>query len=144
MLNDLHLSQIDNPQLIEEIYASAYHHYENGKYEKAVSLFRFLIINDVKSKRFWMGIGAAQQMLKKYDEAIQSYTFAALINDKDPYLFYHAAECLFSRGDIPLALQTLDSVKVTAGTQSCYQGLLAQVETLKQVWKSPLKESKRS
>lgn len=133
---DFDLNKTVDPRLVEQIYAAAYHHYENGKYEEAVRLFRFLIVSDVNSRRNWMGLAASQQMLKEYDEAIKSYTFAALMDDHDPYVFFYAAECLISKGDIPLGLQMLGSVKKAAGKQEKYKDLLAQTELLEQAWSS--------
>lgn len=123
-----------DPQLIGQIYAAAYSKYENGKYAEAVNLFRFLTLFDLNSRRNWMGLGAAQQMLKEYDEAIKSYAFAALMDDRDPYVFLYIAHCLIAKGDIPLALQTLNSAETAAGGETKYQGLLAQVELLRQTW----------
>lgn len=137
-MNSIDFEMPLDPRMIDQVYTAAYHKYENGKYSEAINLFRFLVVSDTHSRKNWIGLGAAQQMLKEYDEAIQSYTFAALMDSNDPYVFLYTAHCLLGKGEVSLALQTLDSAEKTAAGQMQYTGLLAEVELLRQAWSQTL------
>jgi type III secretion system low calcium response chaperone LcrH/SycD len=133
-MNFTDFGKSQDPRLIDHVYAMAYHHYENGKYGEAINLFRFLTLFDLQARRNWIGLGASQQMQKEYDEAIKSYTFAALMDDRDPYVFLYIAHCWIAKGEIALGLQALNSVELAVDGQKKYQSLLNQVELLREAW----------
>src|SRR5690606_39901315 len=68
----------------EAIYAIAHNYYNNGKYDKAIPLFQFLSIVDHLNIKWWMGLGAATQMAKEYEKAVNAYAMATLLNVDDP------------------------------------------------------------
>lgn len=131
---------LDVPELSEEalkgIYATAYCFYQNGKYREASRFFRFLSIADANDPRHWIGLGATQQMLKEYEKAIESYTFAAILDEKNPYVYFHTADCLFALGKIDLGLKCLDSVEQVAKGQEKYEGLVSHVDLIRQNWEN--------
>lgn len=92
---------IEHPQMTKESFEALYHfaysHYKQGKYEDAVGLFRFLTIHDTNTRKHWMGLGAALQMQKKYDDAIEAYELAAALDPRDPYVHIYAADCFFAQ-----------------------------------------------
>lgn len=116
------------------LYAAAYEHYRNGKYEEAKSFFHLLTITDGEDTRNWMGLGASSQMLKKYETAIAAYSVAATQNFRDPYVHLHAAECFFHQGNLPKALEALESSLVMAKDTDADEHLITKLELLFQTW----------
>ncbi len=123
-------------EMVEEIYSFAYAYYGEGSYKEAETIFRVLTALRIKSPKYWKGLGATFQMQKKYEEAIESYGWAALHDNSflDPYPHFHAAECLYSSGNIPKALMALRSAEAVAKKNS-FQSLLAQIRYLQKIWK---------
>ena len=99
---------------IEAFYAFGHALYEGGKYENAMHFFRFLTLVDSQNRKHWMGLGAAYQMLKEYERALQCYGFAALQNEKDPKAHFHAAECFFSLNQAENGAEALNSARLVA------------------------------
>jgi len=84
---------------IETIYAAAFGLYEGGDYKKAAGLFTHLIFHDPFEPRFWKGLASAEQMGKRYTEALHAWAVLSLINPELAEAHFHAAECLLSCGD---------------------------------------------
>ncbi len=115
----------------EEIYALAYRLYENGKYDEAGQLFRLLTFADLTASKHWMGLGAAYQMLKEYEEAAAAYAAAALTDANNPYAPLHGAECLLELGKWEGALDALlNAEKLTTQIQK-HKELLPRIVLLR-------------
>ncbi len=101
------------PKLSEDaakaLYYLAYNAYQNGNYQESVSFFRILTEQSTDHRAAWMGLGASFQMLKKYEEAIAAYGCAAVLDENDPYVHLHAAECFHALNNPQKALMALDS-----------------------------------
>lgn len=101
------------PKLSEEaakaLYSVAYNSYQSGNYADAAAFFRLLTQQSTDHRAAWMGLGASLQMLKNYAEAIAAYGCAAVLNENDPYVHLHAAECFHALKDSAKALQALDA-----------------------------------
>jgi type III secretion system low calcium response chaperone LcrH/SycD len=125
---------------IDALYAFAYGFYESGNFEKAMHFFRFLTLIDISNRRHWMGLGAAYQMLKQYERALQCYGQAALLDEKDPYAHWYAAECFLALKNNDLAKQAMISAEMTAKPYpKKYKTLLDRLDLLKN---GPPKEKK--
>lgn len=118
----------------ESVYAIAYAMYEKGKYEDSSSLFRILSFLDMESVKYWMGLGASQQMLKNYDEALKAYAFAAFLNEQDPYAHFHAAECFILQENIDQGLVALESAYKVAENKAEHKALVNQIVLMRQLW----------
>jgi len=92
------LKNIDD-KTMEAIYYVAYNLYQNGKYDDALKVFKFLGLYDHLEKKYLMGIGGCQQMLQQYKDAINSYSLVALLDITNPLPPLHAAECYLALGD---------------------------------------------
>lgn len=118
---------------IEALYASGFSLYESGKYVNAVHFFRFLTLIDMNTRKHWMGLGASHQMLKEYENALQSFGYAALLNENDPYAHFHAAECFFALKQTDQGEQALASAETVAlRQQKQYETLLARISLIKE------------
>ncbi len=83
---------------MEALYAVAYNLYRSGQYEKSLKLFRLLCFFDHMEPKYWLGLGAVQQMMKKYEDAAKAYAYASMLDISDPKPAVHAAECLLALG----------------------------------------------
>lgn len=125
-------------ETLEGMYSFAYSYYEHGWYSHAENLFRLLVALRIRNYKYWKGLGATLQMLKKYAEAVEAYSWAAL-NEKtlsDPYPHFHAAECFLTMGDPLKGLKALYSARAIAKRQGCYYALLRQIELLQKTWRN--------
>lgn len=130
------LSKFDD-ETIEGIYSFAYSYYENGWYKEAENLFRLLVALRIRNYHYWKGLGATLQMLKKYEEAVEAYSWAAITDQSisDPYPHFHAAECFHTMGEFTRGLKALYSAKTIAKKQGTYYALLQQIELLQKTWR---------
>jgi type III secretion system low calcium response chaperone LcrH/SycD len=84
----------------EALYAAAYRLYGTEQFEDAAKLFAYLGMTDPYDRRYTLGLGACQQMLKKWDEAIAAYTLCIALDVADPVPAFHMAECVAGKGDL--------------------------------------------
>ena len=64
----------------EALYATAYRLYGTDQFEGAAKVFAYLGMTDPYDRRYTLGLGACQQMLKKWDEAIAAYTLCIALD----------------------------------------------------------------
>lgn len=97
---------------LNAVYSLAYSYYSTGRYDEALKLFKFLVLFDHMSQKYWIGLGSAQQMLKNYDEAIAAYAQAALFDLENPKPMYYAALCYLAKGDKVQAASAVRAIEV--------------------------------
>ncbi|MFK4531968.1 type III secretion system low calcium response chaperone LcrH/SycD [Bradyrhizobium ottawaense] len=101
---------------LEALYMLGYRYYCYGKYERALSFFRFLCLHRHTDVRSWLGLAAASQMLGETEGAVQAYRLAALLNNEDPQIPLRAAECFVKLGRPESAIVALgDVLTLSAG-----------------------------
>lgn len=127
--------------VVEELYSFAYAYYEKAMYNEAESLFRILTAARIRSSKFWKGLGATLQMVKKYEQAIEAYSWAAINDNKleDPYIHFYAAECLYTLGQIKKGLLALKSARIVAKKSGKYKILISQIDLLHDTWKKKIR-----
>ena len=84
---------------MEAVYSVGFNMYRTGRYDDAEKIFRFLVLFDHLEPKYWMGVGAVQQVRKDYQGAIASYGYASFLDLKNPKPQLHAAECFLAMGD---------------------------------------------
>jgi len=84
---------------MEAIYSVAYNLYQGGKYEEAQKVFQFLCFYDHFNRKYFMGLGACQQMQKSYDNAIEIFSFATILDSDDPRPMIYIGDCHLAKGD---------------------------------------------
>ena len=92
------LKGITNAEL-EAVYSLAFGYYRTAKFDEALKLFQFLVLFDHLNKKYWMGLGAVQQVLKDYQNAVVSYGYCSFLDLENPKPQLHAAECFLALGD---------------------------------------------
>ena len=103
------LKGVTNAEL-EAVYSLAFGYYQTGKFNEAMKLFQFLVLFDHLNKKYWMGLGAVQQVLKDFQGAIVSYGYSSFLDLKNPKPQIHAAECFLAMGDKRNAASSLEAL----------------------------------
>ena len=92
---------------MEAVYSVGFNMYRTGRYDDAEKIFRFLVLFDHPEPKYWMGVGAIQQVRKDYNGALASYGYASFLDLQNPKPQLHAAECFLALGDKPNAASAL-------------------------------------
>ncbi len=71
-------------QALEATYHMAYNQYTNGHYEEAARGFQYLCFYNQWNPRYFISLGACQQMLKVYGQAIETFTYASRLDPENP------------------------------------------------------------
>ncbi len=87
------------PAEMEAVYSLGFNYYKTGRLDDAAKIFQFLVLFDHLNPKYWIGVGAIQQIRKDYDGAVVSYGYASFLDLKNPKPQYHAAECFLAKGD---------------------------------------------
>jgi len=103
---------------LEAVYSTGLNFYSAGKYAEAEKIFRFLVVFEHTSSRFWTALGSARQAQRKIDDALQAYQFASFLDLENPRPAYYAAECLLAKGDRENALNALKTLERYASKDS--------------------------
>ncbi|HCG6159178.1 SycD/LcrH family type III secretion system chaperone VcrH [Vibrio parahaemolyticus] len=105
---------------IEHIYAVGYNFFQSGKIEQAAKVFQLLSMLDHYQARFFIGLGAARQELGEYLQAIDAYSYAALVDINDPRPPFHSAECHLKLEQLTEAESGFYSAKEMSAGKSQY------------------------
>ncbi|MEN2269112.1 SycD/LcrH family type III secretion system chaperone VcrH [Vibrio diabolicus] len=108
---------------IEHIYAVGYNFFQSGKIEQAAKVFQLLSMLDHYQARFFIGLGAARQELGEYLQAIDAYSYAALVDVNDPRPPFHSAECHLKLEQLTEAESGFHSAKEMSAGKSQYTDL---------------------
>ncbi|HHF2915626.1 Low calcium response locus protein H [Vibrio parahaemolyticus] len=108
---------------IEHIYAVGYNFFQSGKIEQAAKVFQLLSMLDHYQARFFIGLGAARQELGEYLQAIDAYSYAALVDVNDPRPPFHSAECHLKLEQLTEAESGFYSAKEMSAGKSQYEDL---------------------
>ena len=84
---------------MEAVYSVGFNMYRTGRYDDAEKIFRFLVLFDHLEPKYWLGVGAVQQVRKDYQGAIASYGYSSFLDLANPKPQLHAAECFLALGD---------------------------------------------
>ena len=86
-------------EAMEAIYSVAYNLYQGGKYEEAQKVFQFLCFYDHFNRKYFMGLGACQQMMKQYEQAIEIFSFVTVLDSDDPRPLIYVGDCYIAMGE---------------------------------------------
>ena len=100
---------------MEAIYSVAYNLYQGGKYEEAQKVFQFLCFYDHFNRKYFMGLGACQQMMKEYENAIEIFSFATILDSDDPRPMLYIGDCHMAMGNKEEAKIAYETAQEWAG-----------------------------
>lgn len=107
---------------IATVYATAFNHYQSGKYNESLDIFYVLRTLDFKDPRYSLGIGACYQKLKNYEDAIPYYIAASILEPTSPLPYYYASDCFLKTGNKYGALAMLKMVVPRLGEDAVLRG----------------------
>lgn len=105
----------------EAIYSVGLNAYKVGSYEDADTVFRYLVFVDHMCAKYWIALGAVQQVRRDFRKAVASYGYASFLDLENPKPQYHAAECLLALGDKESAKSALAALDMYAPKGSPYR-----------------------
>ncbi len=115
---------------LETIYSMAYNQYQSGRYEKASRGFQYLCFYDHWNSRNFLCLGACQQMLKLYGDALKTYEYAARMDRKNPLPKVYMGDCYLALKDEHRARIVYQSAIRDAGVNNLNHGELTRIKNL--------------
>lgn len=105
---------------IEVIFLMGHYLYNYGKYQPALNVFSVLTLYKPFVSRYWRAAGAANQALKKYNEAIVAYDMALTTNLNDVISYTYRGESKISAGMEQEGIEDLKTAVEVGNTQPFY------------------------
>lgn len=124
MLNDV------SSDTLEQLYALGFNHYGAGKHEEAHKIFQALCVLDHYDPRFFLGLGACRQAMGQFRQAIDSYSYGAMMDLNEPRFPFHAAECLLALGELDGAESGFYSAQLIAAARPALADLAARADIM--------------
>lgn len=95
---------------MENIYAHAYQYYKEGRLDEAENFFSFLCMYDLKNPDYFIGLGAVNQLRKKYAKACDFYALAYVMAENNFNPVFFSGQCQLLMGNVVKALQCFDII----------------------------------
>jgi type III secretion system low calcium response chaperone LcrH/SycD len=105
---------------IEVIFLMGHYLYNYGKYQASLNVFSVLTLYKPFVSRYWRAAGAANQALKKYNEAIVAYDMALTTNLNDVISYTYRGESKISAGLSDEGLKDLQTAVQVGVSQPFY------------------------
>ena len=80
---------------IEIAYSLAKKLYEEGEHSKATSIFFILLLLKPKNYKIALALGVSEQKQNNYENAIEAYSVATILNINDPMPHIYASQCFY-------------------------------------------------
>lgn len=116
---------------MEDIYAHAHHFYYQGRLDEAENYFSLLCMYDLKNPDYFIGLGAVNQLKKKYQKACDIYSLAYILSEEDYSPVFYSGQCQLLMGDIIKALQFFEIVIKKCPNQDLVKKARVYTETIK-------------
>ncbi|MCB1213599.1 MAG: SycD/LcrH family type III secretion system chaperone [Chlamydiia bacterium] len=113
-------------EVLEGIYAHAYHLYNTGKYGDSSLIFRLLMLLDPFDTRFYLGMAACSQMQEDYSAALVMYSMSEMIDPTNPTPHFHAGDCALHVGTREVAREEFKKAVDLAGDKAEFADLKLQ------------------
>ncbi|MRI32763.1 CesD/SycD/LcrH family type III secretion system chaperone [Endozoicomonas sp. OPT23] len=115
---------------LESIYSMSYNQYQSGRYEKAARGFQYLCFYDHWNPRNFLCLGACQQMLRLYGDALKTYEYAARMDKKNPLPKVYMGDCYLALRDEHRARIVYESAIKDADTNHISHAELTRIKNL--------------
>lgn len=129
------LTEVFTPVKVKELYETAYRLYRDRFFADASYFFRLLLVANPREPKYWKGLGACLQMTSEHQQALNCYICCQQLSkdQRDPYLYVHAADCYFVLGDVDSGLKALDAAYLSAQEKMDTQ-VMNHVILMRQLW----------
>lgn len=115
---------------LETLYALGYYLFTYGKYEDAKDIFTGLTAYSPYTAYFWRALGAVNQQVKDYDEAIAAYDMAIANDPGDVVSYVYRAESKFLSGKKEDGLTDLRNVLEIGANKPHFSSWVQRAELL--------------
>jgi type III secretion system low calcium response chaperone LcrH/SycD len=95
---------------METIYALGYNFFTYGKYDAAKDIFTGLTAYAPYTAHYWRALGAVNQQLKEYPEAVAAYDMAIANDDMDVVSYVYRGESQILSRNVDAGLEDLQAV----------------------------------
>jgi len=95
---------------METVYALGYNFFTYGKYDAAKDIFTGLTAYAPYTSHYWRALGAVNQQLKDYTEAIAAYDMAVANDENDVVSYVYRGESQILSGNVDGGLGDLNRV----------------------------------
>jgi type III secretion system low calcium response chaperone LcrH/SycD len=119
-----------NAEQIEGLYNTGFHLYQSGAYDEAMNVFRPLALLDSGEARNWIALGGCHQMKKEYEQALEYYGNAAIIDPSNPRPIFNALECNIALKKYPEAKSSAEYLIAIASDKPEYASLVVRAKVL--------------
>jgi len=115
---------------METIYALGYNFFTYGKYDAAKDIFTGLTAYAPYTAHYWRALGAVNQQLKDYQEAIAAYDMAIANDEQDVVSYVYRGESQILARNVPAGLDDLQTVLQVGGAMPAYAPWVQRAELL--------------
>ena len=115
---------------MEAVYTVAYNYFQNGRYDEAEKMFRFLCFFDHLSQKYWLGLGACRKAKRDFARAIDAFGLAGILDLHDPRAAIQSAECHIQLGDRDKALSALRAIVEFTSEDSPHAAIRKRAELM--------------
>lgn len=126
-------------ETMEDIYAHAHHFYYQGRLDEAEHYFSLLCMYDLHNPDYFVGLGAVNQLKKKYQKACDLYSLAYLLKREDISPVFYSGQCYLLMGDIMKALKLFTLVMEKYPEKELGKKAKVYLETIKRNKNIPVK-----
>lgn len=92
---------------IDVVFMMGHYLFNFGKYQAALNVFGVLTMYRPMVSKYWRAAGAANQALKKYQEAVVAYDMALTTNFEDVISYTYRGESKISLGQVDEGIEDL-------------------------------------
>lgn len=115
---------------METIYALGYNFFTYGKYDAAKDIFTGLTAYAPYTSHYWRALGAVNQQLKDYGEAIAAYDMAIANDETDVVSYVYRGESNILSSNVEAGLHDLEKVLQVGPSHPEYQAWVHRSELL--------------
>ena len=119
-----------NDQEMETIYALGYNFFTYGKYEAAKDIFTGLTAYAPYTSHYWRALGAVNQQVKEYSDAIAAYDMAVANDPNDVVSYVYRGECNILSSNVEAGKEDLHKVLEIAPNFPEYQPWMHRAQLL--------------
>lgn len=116
-----------NKSHMECIYKHAFTLYKEEKYGESLRSFQRMALYDNFDDRGWMGAGLCNEKLARYNQAIECYSSAAMINPKNLDPILHKVICYQALDNYPQAIKSLELAIYLTDKNSSYAKITSEL-----------------
>lgn len=119
-----------NAEQIEGLYTTGFHLYQSGSYDEALNIFRPLALLDSGEARNWIALGGCHQMKGEYEQALEYYGNAVMIDPSNPRPVFNALECNIALKKYPEAKSSAEYLIAIAADKPEHASLVVRAKVL--------------